>query len=200
MKNTLLVLFALFFCGAASATERHPVVIKATLTTPSLPCDVYTGENGGDGDGYMGSWYYGAPCQRASQNPFNPSCWQEPEDSCFNMLDIGMLTEPGYCPSQPCELELAFTIQFVEACDEEPCDSPKCCASGTMKVTSGGTWLGGIIGDGDSLESSALDDCACSELQSHHCELWVQVACKELGAYYYSMVDFGRAWRCLACE
>lgn len=174
----------------------RPVVIRASFAPTPMLCPVSLDTNT---DG-IGSWYVGAPCQRMSMNPFQPWCWQEDEDNCIAVTDESTFEIAGNCQSgDPCKLEYAFSIEFIERCGHD-CDGAFCCASGVVRVRTGDNYLlGYIYNDGDPLETSVTGSCPCAELASHACQITAHVECST-GLGYDQMTGFGYNWKCLACE
>lgn len=189
---------SVYAASVSDAPRPKPVlVIRVAFVTATPPCPV---DFNPDADG-LGTWYMGAPCQRMLGNPLHPECWapEDDEDPCVVFLDQGWLTINGNCsPNEPCQIEYAFTVEFVEPC-VPPCDQVKCCKSGTMKFTQGPYYLGLIFSGGGPKDFSAIDSCSCSELTSSTCSFLVNVQCHDFGPYFYLLFQFGYSWRCLHC-
>lgn len=149
-----------------------------------------------DRDG-IGVWNVGAPCQRMTQNPLHPSCWQEPEDWCFTFMNELTLTAAGACPDDPCKAEYVFDITYDEPC-VKPCDTIQCCASGWLRVTDLTNDLGALL-TGQTRTFNSLAECPCTEVNDHTCKVLMQVQCQELGVYYHELTTFGYYFTCMRC-
>jgi hypothetical protein len=199
MRLVVLVVACLGLLANASAKSSIPtgelVVIRASFVRGGNPCLVPKVDPSEDG---IGAWYVGAPCQRASQNPLNPSCWEQDEDPCLVFTDGGTLEENGSCPDQPCQLEYVFTVSFDEPC-VAPCDQVKCCKAGYVRFTDGYQVVG-TVWEGSSTVVSEIDSCDCTELEDHKCTLVLHAECNEFGPYYYGLTTFGYDWSCKKCN
>ena len=197
--GVLLVSLSSAFASDRVRGERdlaEPVVIVARFAPPgNLPCEAPEIDENTAG---FGAWYVGAPCQRVTQNPGQPSCWQDDEDPCLIFSNGGTLTEDGKCPDTPCKAEYVVDITFVEPCTP-PCNAVQCCASGVLKVTDRVANLGFLL-DGQTKTFNADKECTCDELDDHSCIVGMEVQCQELGAYYHELAEFGYAFTCKKCQ
>lgn len=196
--RSLICLMALA-CALVAASEPenvNVVVIRATFNPfGTLPCEVPPLNEDTDG---IGAWYVGAPCQRASENPAQPSCWEDEEDPCLLYTNGGTLTEDGKCPSKPCEAEYSVDITFIEPC-VAPCDAVKCCPSGNLQVRDQDDVFQEFLPEGNTVTVSAFNTCACTEVQDTSCTIELKVECQVL-SYWPTLAQFGYTFTCKKCQ